>query len=156
MRNAKLANTILDGANLSGTDLNQAVEHLDPDMRADIDRHVEWVMSEGKTGKRLSWAGKTIRSLDLSNLDFTLADLTGMEIIGVKFRRAYLTGADFTGSRLEQVDLTDADMRGANMTDTKLKGVNLPDARLEDLAIETRDKRRKTIQTRMPKTALGS
>ncbi len=52
---------------------------------------------------------------DLAKADLTNANLAGAELMRADLKGAILTGANFTGARLDQVDLTGAILTGANL-----------------------------------------
>ena len=78
--------------------------------------------------------------LDLSNSDFTGANLTnfnlsntnlsGANLTGAALWSTNLTGANLTGANLGMAYLRGANLSGANLTGANLKGANLQDANL--------------------------
>jgi hypothetical protein len=62
----------------------------------------------------------TYATIDLSHIDFT-----GAELAGVNFKDADLRESDFSGADLQGADLTFADLRFTTLEKTNLKGADL-------------------------------
>jgi uncharacterized protein YjbI with pentapeptide repeats len=76
-------------------------------------------------GTKVIWPGA-----DLSNMDFSFARLTGVDLRGVNaantsFAGANLSGANLAGANLSGANLSGADLPGADLTNADLSGANL-------------------------------
>lgn len=76
-------------------------------------------------GTKVEWPGA-----DLSNMDFSFAQLTGVDLRGVNaantnFAGANLSGANLAGANLSGANLSGADLPGADLTNADLSGANL-------------------------------
>lgn len=78
------------------------------------ERHLLWLQSEGKEGRRANLAG-----YDLSGLS-----LHGAYLPEASFRSAILTGTDFSGANLQGADFSEAQLNQANFIGASLDGAN--------------------------------
>jgi uncharacterized protein YjbI with pentapeptide repeats len=91
----------------------------------------------------VDWTDADLRGVNLSGFDLQTAGLRGARLNGANLSGANLCGADLTGA-----DLTGADLSGARLTFTDLRGANLRGAKLDhcqDLPLAYRD-----TETRLP------
>ena len=61
-------------------------------------------------------AGRTLRDLDLSGLDFKGAQLSGADLFGTDLSTANLKGVDLSGVNLNRTTIIKADFSGANLS----------------------------------------
>jgi uncharacterized protein YjbI with pentapeptide repeats len=94
---------------------------VDPDMAADITvDQVKSALTAAKPDHPANFAGRSLRNLDLSTLDFTGANLKGANLYGAKLADANMTRADLTGANLNLSWLIHANFTNANLTDASL------------------------------------
>lgn len=60
-------------------------------------------------------AGRTLRDLDLSGLDFGHAELSGADLFGADLTSANLSGVNLSGGNLNRTTVIKADFSGANL-----------------------------------------
>lgn len=90
-------------------------------------------------GTKVEWPGG-----DLSNMDFSYAQLTGADLRGVNaantnFAGANLSGANLAGANLSGANLSGADLPGTDLTNADLSGANLRGATLTDAILSGAD-----------------
>ena len=78
-------------------------------------REVTAAFYNAKDGVRVDYAGKDLRFLELSGINFKAARLTGSDLFGVDLTSANLTGVDLEGARLDRATVIRADFSGANL-----------------------------------------
>ncbi|EGW49608.1 hypothetical protein HMPREF1022_00121 [Desulfovibrio sp. 6_1_46AFAA] len=93
------------------------MRELTKDEIAILQRHANWIQSNGKYGERAN-----LRCANLRGADLCRADLRGAD----------LRGADLCDADLCDANLCDANLRGANLRGANLRGANLCDANLCD------------------------
>ncbi len=76
-----------------------------------LEKHKEWVKSEGKSGEQ---ADLNFANLSVANL--IGADLSDADLYGANLSGAYLFGANLSRVDLSYADLSDADLRGADLS----------------------------------------
>ncbi len=81
---------------------------------------VKSALAAAKPDHPASFAGKSLRNLDLSGLDFTGADLDHANLFGAKLADANLTRANLTGANLNLSWLIHANFTDANLTGASL------------------------------------
>jgi len=131
LRGATLFSTQLAGAKLRGADLSGA--RLIGDLhKVDLTdaklTHVNGAadMKNQSMGlMRTSMVNAIARHADLSDSDFSRAELTFSDFTGATLVNTALVRADFSGSNLSGADLTGADLRDAVLIDTDLTNANL-------------------------------
>ncbi len=84
-------------------------------------QHDAWLKTDGKEGRRANLYG-----LDLTQIDFTHADLQQANLRG-----AILDGVDLSGALLNDADLTEASLQGCRATGANWLRVNLASATLQ-------------------------
>ena len=77
-----------------------------------------------------SLGGLTLQAANLSNCDFTKADLRRLRAWQASFARSVLPGANLAGANLYGADFRGVDMRRIDLTGANLAGANLQDANL--------------------------
>lgn len=85
-----------------------------------------------KIGNWNRWRARTLDRdlwLPIHFSDNTI--LTGVDLSGIDFRRAYLRRVDLSGSNLRGAQLEGAHLQGANLSSAHLEGANLMNAHLE-------------------------
>jgi hypothetical protein len=93
----------------------------DRDLRAILDRHLNWVASGWELGQcahlqRADLHGADLRNVNLQNADLNQTCLQRADLAGADLRGADLRDADLSGANLEGADLTAADLAGAVLT----------------------------------------
>lgn len=131
-----------------------------------LQRHEQWLASDGKEGQQANFREKNLAGIDLSNralehINFTNANLrltnfedsyiknsnftaTDLEqsafdytvIKDCKFDRGKLVGATFENSELEQVSFTESDLTGGSFIDTRLNEIDFSQADLAYIRYE--------------------
>jgi uncharacterized protein YjbI with pentapeptide repeats len=98
-----------------------ALEAANQDTPANVTLdQVKIALAGAKPGHPADLAGKSLRNLDLSGLDFTGADLAHANLFGAKLADANLTGADLSGANLNLSWLIHANFTDANLTGASL------------------------------------
>lgn len=131
-----------------------------------LQRHEQWLASDGKEGQQANFREKNLAGIDLSNrtlenIDFTGANLrlsnfedsniknsnfadADLEsaafdytvIKDCKFDWGKLVGATFENSELERVSFTNSDLTGGSFVDTSLSDVDFSQADLAHIRYE--------------------
>ena len=83
-------------------------------------QQVTAIVFKALPGKRPDFAGKFLTYLDLAEIDFKAAHLSGADLYGSDFTGANLAGADLSKSRLDRAVLIRANMSDANLTDATI------------------------------------
>ena len=91
----------------------------DPDANVSVEQ-VKSALAAAKGGQPASFAGKSLKNLDLSGMDFSGADLSGANLYGTKLAKANLSHANLTRANLNLSWLIGADFTDANLTDASL------------------------------------
>ena len=84
-------------------------------------RQVTEVLVRAMPNTPVDLAGRDLRLLDLSGLDFKGARLTGADLFGVDLTMSDLSRADFAGARLDRAIIIRADFSNANMAGVSLQ-----------------------------------
>lgn len=144
---------LLDGADLRGIDLGDAISFSSASLRdgtlVEVDLSGADISAADLRGADLTDA--TLRDTDLkgailSRADLTEASLSRAELSGAVLYRTDLTGASLLGATLSAVrtlgktdfvgvNLTDADLSDATLDDVDFTGANLHDADLTDATL---------------------
>lgn len=147
-RGAKLTNASFRGAVLSGVRLEElqvppeALEGcvLDvtpgalaraPVLKARIDAHAQWILSNGKDGRPANLDGEDLRPI--RHL------LAGRALAGLSARNAIAVGVDFSGCQMQASWFDGADLRDCDFSGTDLRGVSLKDTRLAHARFDKAD-----------------
>ncbi|MEQ1697751.1 MAG: pentapeptide repeat-containing protein [Hyphomicrobiaceae bacterium] len=83
-------------------------------------RDVTTAFFKAQPGQRVNFAGRTLRDLDLSGLNFGQADLTGADLFGADLTSANLTGVNLSGGNLNRAIVIRADFSGANLRNANI------------------------------------
>ena len=95
-------------------------------LAADLTRaEVQSMLAAPPPGKSASFAGRSLKDLNLADLDFTGADLSGADLSAVDLRRAKLVGAKLVGARLPNAQLNFAWIIRADFSRADLSGADL-------------------------------
>ena len=78
-------------------------------------RDVTTAFFKAQPGERVNFAGRTMRDLDLSGLNFGGAELAGADLFGADLTSANLTGVNLEGGNLNRTIVIRADFSGANL-----------------------------------------
>jgi len=98
-----------------------ALSPADPEMAADMTvDQVKTALAAATAGHPADLSGKSLRKLDLSNLDFTGANLKGTNLFNARLEGSNMTRADLTGANLNLTSLIHANFTDANLTDASL------------------------------------
>lgn len=82
------------------------------------------------------YQGQVLLSLDLEQVDFHGADLSGVQFKHCRLVASNLRGANLRGANLTNSDLQQADLRGADLTDADLEGALLLGADLRGCCMQ--------------------
>lgn len=89
-------------------------------IQADVNRltarDVTAAFFTAERGKPVSFAGRTLRDLDLSGLDFAYAQMAGADLFGADLTSANLKGVNLAGGNLNRTVVIRADFSGANLS----------------------------------------
>lgn len=83
-------------------------------------RQVTEQLFRAETGSRPDLSDKSLSKLDLADLDFKRAKLTGSDLYGADLSRAKLNETDLTGARLDRALITSTDFSGAILTRARI------------------------------------
>jgi uncharacterized protein YjbI with pentapeptide repeats/beta-lactamase regulating signal transducer with metallopeptidase domain len=83
--------------------------------------------------------GSHPRSMDLTRVNLSGADLKGLDLTEVSLKGAPLSTVDLSGLDLTGKDLSHADLSGANLTGTRLAGADLTEANLSGADLTNAD-----------------
>lgn len=83
-------------------------------------RQVTEALVRAKPNAAADFAGRDLRLLDLSGLDFKAARLTGADLFGADLAMSDLSRADLAGARLDRALILKADFSNANMAGASL------------------------------------
>ncbi len=156
---AQLSNATLENVSMRGVTIDdETLESLDrsqldigdrpslvvydqmaPEVRERVEKHQQWITSNGEAGERGSFDG-----MDLSYHDLSGRDLSGIQMRDGKLRGASLKGcmlvlADLGGTDIFDADLADAVLIGTNLSGTNLKRCNLTNAAAGEIPILSED-----------------
>ena len=105
------------------------------ELEAVLQRHVQWLESDGGEGARAvlrhadlqsaSLAGARLEKADLQESDLSGADLQLAKLQGADLRYVRLRGANLRAAQLQGANLRRADVRDANLRRAKLQGADL-------------------------------
>jgi uncharacterized protein YjbI with pentapeptide repeats len=138
-RGAKLVNVSFKGAVLTGVhieelgaapaalegcvlDVSPAALERVPLLRARIETHGEWILSDGKSGEPANLDGEDLRPLK--------ALITGRPLAGLSAKNCVAVGVDFSGCQLQASHFDGADVRDANFTAADLRGASFRGSKL--------------------------
>ncbi len=106
-----------------------------------IDSHHQWMETEGKQGRRLSFDHMDMRNIDFSGTNLTGARMNFCDLRGSKFDDAILEGvgfhdsdlrrASFRGAKCARAQFIDAEMYRADLSEADLSDANFRLAHLE-------------------------
>jgi uncharacterized protein YjbI with pentapeptide repeats len=140
-----LAGSDFAGAKLQGADFSQAedarsvlpewaqnvVTLLRPiskeDFAAALGGHAKWLVSDGKTGRRLSLRGVDLSKVLLDGLDLSGCELRNCRLDSASLADARLIASDLRGTTFAGADLSRADLREALVDSDSLRlarGIN--------------------------------
>ena len=102
------------------------MRELTKDEIAILQRHANWIQSNGKYGERAD-----LRGANLCDANLCDANLCGANLRGANLRGADLRGANLCDANLCDANLCGANLRGANLRGADLRGANLCDADLD-------------------------
>jgi uncharacterized protein YjbI with pentapeptide repeats len=113
------------------------MDELEPDIKALVVAHFEWISSGGRRGTPASFAGRDLSGVNLSGADLSAADFSGANLSGANLKRCSFRFAKFGGATLVSVqmgrcDLRGASFRGAMMDNADLQGSSLVSMQLVD------------------------
>jgi uncharacterized protein YjbI with pentapeptide repeats len=153
---------LLDGAELSGAEINQKLNLAFVSLRnltltdaslSDAD-FTEADLS-GAFLNNVNLPGGELYKSDLSDAVFTNADLpkatfsesdlSGTEILGSDLSGAYMQGVDLSGSTLNDTDLSEAELPRATLPEAELKDANLSDANITGADLSEADLRKSDL-----------
>ena len=119
----------------AGSDIPSLPEDIRETMRLMAARDRRQVVLERKHGVRLNLSGAVLVRLvqmqppaNLSNIDFTEADLSHARLWQARFSESIMAGARLLGASLIQADLRKVDLRGADLSDAHLTLADLRNA----------------------------
>lgn len=138
-RGAKMENVSFKGAVLTGVnlddlsvppealagcvmDVSAAAIAKVPELRARIEAHGHWIITNGAEGRPAVLDGEDLRPLK--------AQLTGRPLGGLSARNCIAVGIDFSGCQLQAANFEGADLRDANFTSADLRGITLRSTKL--------------------------
>jgi uncharacterized protein YjbI with pentapeptide repeats len=138
-RGAKLVNVSFKGAVLAGVnieelgasrealegcvlDISPAAHEKVPVLKARIEAHGQWIVSDGKTGAPANLDSEDLRPLK--------ALITGRPLAGLSAKNAIAVGVDFSGCQLQASHFEGADLRDANFTAADLRGASFRGSKL--------------------------
>jgi len=104
------------------------------------DEHVAMLKKGVKAWNKWRDENANIRP-NLSEADFTGADLIGANLIGADLVGAKLSGADLTGAKLSGADLSEGRLVRADLSEANLSGANLSEADLREAKLSEADLR---------------
>ena len=119
-----------NGADLTGAEFNWQSHFENADFTEAILVDVVGLNANYAILKGAIMTGSDLRSWEFHNVNMQRADLTRVNLSGVKFGQSDLTGANLEGANLEEVKLGASDLTLANLEGANLKGVNLSNCRL--------------------------
>jgi hypothetical protein len=109
--------------------------HNRSDLKAILEKHKQWRMSDRKSGVQANLAGANLTDADLHDVDLSgaelthanlsLANLTDATLMGANLSEADLVSANLKRARLTDANVTDANLLNANLTEAILMGTNL-------------------------------
>ena len=120
----------------AGSDVPDLPEDVRAAMGLIAGRDRRQVALERRHGARVNLCGAVLVRLvemgvaNLSNVDFTDADLSHTRLWGARFEGTIMAGARLPGASLLRADLRRVDLRGADLTGARLMGADLREADL--------------------------
>jgi len=100
-----------------------------------LTEHHTWLEKNGRFGQRADLSGLNLEGIKVPKTNFSLADMAGTNLAGadlegadmqgVNLVRSCLRDANLRRANLQDADLSDVDLRGANLTGANLKGADL-------------------------------
>lgn len=79
-------------------------------LHEELHAHLDWVTSNGASGKRLDWSGRKIDGMDLSRRVLTSSILRKVSLVRCNLEDVQLANADLTGACLHDSKLIGADL----------------------------------------------
>jgi uncharacterized protein YjbI with pentapeptide repeats len=126
-------NELLDGAQLSGIKLNDAVAFDNVALRnADF---------SGAVLQEADFSGAILQEADFSDADLKGANFSGAVLQGANLSGADLQKTDFSGAFLNEADLSDALLGWADLSGARLEKVTLSNADLREATLSNADLR---------------
>jgi uncharacterized protein YjbI with pentapeptide repeats len=121
--------------------LDTGTERAGRALEALLDRHRQWLATDGGTGARAVLRGRDLSRQDLSRVDLRRADLTEVNLAQADLRDVDLGGADLgravlRGAKLDRAKLPGANLAGADLTQVLLPGADLDYCTLDDANLE--------------------
>ena len=83
-------------------------------------REVTSAFFNAEPNGHVNYAGRSLRDLDLSGLDFRAAELSGADLFGADLTDANLKGVNFKGGNLNRTIIIRANFAGANLKNATL------------------------------------
>ena len=80
-------------------------------------------------------------AVNLENLDFSKAELKGLQMDNMDFEGSNLRGSDLENGSFRNADFEDADLRGADMEDADFRGADFEDAMMKGAELDHTDLR---------------
>jgi len=90
------------------------------------------VITPDDMGHRLDLRATFLQAVDLSNLNFELANFGDANLQGANLWDASLQGANLGGANLQGTNLAGANLQEATVWDAELQGANLEGAKIDD------------------------
>ena len=103
----------------------ETVFFSEEDLAKILKEHSIWLKSNGSFGKRASFNGMTIPSINLFMADLKKADFQGSDLTKSQLQWADLSGADFTGANLQDVDFFQSNLKKVSFRNANLVRANL-------------------------------
>lgn len=107
------------------------MRELTKDEIAILQRHANWIQSNGKYGERANLCDANLRGANLRGADLRGADLRGANLCDANLCDANLCGANLRGANLCRADLCDANLYRADLCRADLRGADLCRADLD-------------------------
>ncbi|MBI4031766.1 MAG: pentapeptide repeat-containing protein [Proteobacteria bacterium] len=135
-----LTNTIIDHAETGGSNIKEVIsrektgskiEDLGKPLSELLTDHTAWVVSAGRSGKRLDLSGFDLRPVsDLKQYALTAvkavnANFMNLKLSDVGMQSALLDRSDFRDCKLDKADLRGASLKNALLSRTDLSHANL-------------------------------
>jgi len=92
--------------------------------------HIQWLESEGKSGRKLDETGMNLASNVLSGLNLARVQFVGTTLTKADLSGTNLSEGDFSGSNFDSANLSGADLSGADLGGVSMRHANLSSARL--------------------------
>lgn len=140
MDEAKMIGTILDHeqlkeASTKNIELGQTLADLGLDLEAMLEKHAEWLNSDGRKGEQLNLAGIIVGKFDFSKRMLAGANFMGTKLAQAVFTDSSLILSDLSCADLRQADFRGADLRGVNFERASLSAASLSGARMNMMTL---------------------